>query len=118
MTAAKAAFILTHHAREPVTKRDGITFTFVTEGIESALQQARAAAGEREVAVGGGASVVQQYLRAGLVDEVQLHILPLLLGQGLRLFENKTAGAPGVLERIRVAESPAGVVHVRYRMTH
>jgi dihydrofolate reductase len=109
-------FILTHHAREPVTKVGGTTFTFVTGGIESALEQARAAAGEKDVAVGGGANVAQQYLRAGLVDELQLHVLPVLLGHGLRLFENHVAQAV-VLKPIRMVESPTGVVHVRYRVT-
>ena len=69
-------FVLTHHAREPVTKQGGTTFTFVTDGIESALEQARAAAGDKDVAVGGGANVAQQYLKAGLLDELQIHIAP------------------------------------------
>ena len=81
-------FILTHHAREPVTKQGGTTFTFVTDGIESALEQARAAAGDKNVAVGGGANVAQQYLKAGLLDELQIHVAPVLLGDGVRLFEN------------------------------
>jgi dihydrofolate reductase len=110
-------FILTHHAREPVTKKGGTTLTFVTGGIESALEQARAAAGAKEVAVGGGANVARQYLRAGLVDELQLHVLPVLLGQGLRLFEDHVAQAVVVLQPIRMVESLTGVVHVRYRVT-
>ena len=69
-------FVLTHHAREPVTKQGGTTFTFVTDGIESALEQARAAAGDKNVAVGGGANVAQQYLKAGLLDELQIHVAP------------------------------------------
>jgi dihydrofolate reductase len=105
-------FILTHHAREPVTKEGGTTFAFVTEGIESALEPARAAAGEKDVAVGGGANVAQQYLNAGLLDEIQLHVVPVLLGDGVRLFEG--AGARG-LEATGVIESPTGVVHLRYR---
>src|SRR5215216_6620144 len=72
-------FVLTHHAREPVQKEGGTTFTFVTDGIEAALEQARAAAGNRDVAVAGGADVVQQYLEAGLIDAMQLHVAPLLL---------------------------------------
>ncbi len=76
---------LTHHAREPLVLGD-TTFVFVTDGVESALAQARAAAGEKDVAVAGGASVVQQCLRAGLLDELQLHIAPVLLGRGVRLF--------------------------------
>jgi dihydrofolate reductase len=109
--------ILTHHAREPVALKDGTTFTFVTDGIESALEQARAVVGDKDIAVCGGASIAQQYLSAGLVEELQLHVLPVLLGQGLRLFENHIGGEPGVLEPIRVVESSAGVVHLRYRVT-
>jgi dihydrofolate reductase len=81
-------FILTHHARDPVTKQGGTTFTFVTDAIESALEQARTAAGDKDVAVGGGANVAQQYLRTGLLDEFQIHLVPVLLGEGVRLFEN------------------------------
>src|SRR5437764_7897272 len=85
-------FILTHHAREPVTKQGGTTFSFVTDGIESALAQARAAAGEKNVAIGGGASTAQQYLAAGLLDELQIHLVPVLLGDGVRLFDNRGVG--------------------------
>jgi len=74
-----------------VTKQGGTTFTFVTDGIESALGQAQAAAGDKDVAVGGGASVVQQYLKAGLLDELQIHLAPVLLGGGVRLFDNLDA---------------------------
>ena len=109
-------FILTHHAREPVAKQGGTTFTFVTEGIEAALEQARAAAGGRDVAVAGGADVAQQYLAAGLLDELQLHVVPVLLGAGVRLFDGPLAGAQRRLERTRVIESPTGVVHVSYRV--
>jgi dihydrofolate reductase len=109
-------FILTHHAREPVTKQGGTTFTFVTNGIEAALEQAGAAAADKDVAVGGGAAVAQQYLKAGLLDELQLHVVPVLLGDGVRLFENHVAEAPGELECTRVIESPTGVSHLRYRV--
>src|SRR5213082_3417508 len=86
-------FVLTHHAREPLVKQGGTTFTFVTDGIESALEQARAAAGDRDVQLGGGADVVQQYLRAGLLDEIQVHVAPVLLGDGgVRLFEGQRPG--------------------------
>ena len=93
-------FILTHHAREPVTKEGGTTYTFVTDGIEAALEQAREAAGDKDVALGGGASVAQQYLKAGLLDEMQLHVVPVLLGAGARLFDNlgadsSSSSAPG-----------------------
>jgi dihydrofolate reductase len=105
-------FVLTHHAREPLTKQGGTTFTFVTDGIQAALEQARAAAGDRDVAVAGGADVAQQYLKAGLLDELQLHLVPVLLGDGVRLLD--LTGAPVRLERTRVIESPTGVTHLRY----
>jgi dihydrofolate reductase len=107
-------FILTQHAREPVTKQGGTTFTFVTDGIESALEQARAAAGGKDVAIGGGAHVAQQYLNARLLDELQIHVVPLFLGAGTRLFEDIAAGQVS-LEPTRVIESPA-VTHLRYRV--
>jgi dihydrofolate reductase len=107
-------FILTHHARESVVKHGGTTFTFATEGSDAALAEARAAAGEKNVAVAGGADVVQQYLRDGLIDEMQIHIAPLLLGDGVRLFDQLGAKRP-VLEVTRVIESPA-VTHIRYRV--
>jgi dihydrofolate reductase len=107
-------FILTHHAREPVTKQGGTTFTFVTDGIESALEQARAAARDKNVAVAGGANAIQQYLAAGLFDELQLHVAPVLLGDGVRLLEN-LGPQPPVLELTKVIESPA-VTHVGYRI--
>jgi dihydrofolate reductase len=97
-----------------VSKQGGTTFTFVTDGIEAALEQARVAAGDKDVSVAGGASVVQQYLKAGLVDELQIHIAPLLLGDGVRLFDN--LGAEQVeLEGTTVIQSPA-VTHVKYRI--
>ena len=108
-------FVLTHHERERVTKEGGTTFTFVTDGIESALEQARAVAGDGDVAVAGGADVAQQYLRAGLLDEIQLHVAPVLLGGGVRLFDGSVPDAPRALERTRVIESPTGVTHVTYR---
>lgn len=107
-------FVLTHHAREPVVKQGGTTFTFVTDGIESALEQARAAAGDKDISVGGGASVGQQYLAAGLLDELRLHVVPVLLGGGVRLFEQHVRDVPATLRRTRVVESPTGVVHLVY----
>jgi dihydrofolate reductase len=107
-------FVLTHHPRETVTKQGGTTYTFVTEGIEAALEQARAAAGDKNVAIGGGANVVQQYLRAGLIDEFQVHLVPVLLDDGVRLFEDELAGSVE-LECTRVVDSP-GVTHLRYRV--
>jgi dihydrofolate reductase len=104
-------FVLTHHAREPLEKQGGTTFTFVTDGIESVLEQARDAAGEKRVDVAGGASVIQQYLKAGLVDDFQVHVVPVLLGGGVRLFDEEE----GRLELTRVVGSPA-VTHLRYRV--
>ena len=107
-------FVVTHHARETVVKQGGTTFNFVTDGIEAALEQARAAAGDKDVAVAGGASVVQQYLKAGLLDELQIHVVPLLLGGGVRLFDQ--LGSKQVeLECTRVIQSPA-VTHLKYRV--
>jgi dihydrofolate reductase len=107
-------FVLTHHERDPLPMQGGTTFTFVTDGIESALEQARAAAGDGDVAVAGGASAIQQYLAAGLLDELYLHVVPVLLGGGERLLEN--VGDPK-LEPVEVVASPA-VTHVRYRIVH
>jgi dihydrofolate reductase len=105
-------FVLTHHPREALTMKGGTTFTFVTEGIASALEQARAAAGGKNVAVAGGASVAQQYLKAGLLDEFQVHVSPILLGRGTRLFDD-LGSEPIGLEITRTVESPA-VTHVTY----
>jgi dihydrofolate reductase len=105
-------FVLTHHEREPLEK-EGTTFAFVTDGIESALEQAREAAGGKDVALGGGADVAQQYLAAGLIDELNLNVVPVLLGDGRRLFDN-LAGADIALEQVRVIEGP-GVTHIKYR---
>jgi dihydrofolate reductase len=91
-------FVLTHHGREPLTLSD-TTFTFVTDGIESALDQARKAAAGKDVVIGGGASAIDQYLAAGLVDELELHIVPLVLGGGARLFEGVGPGLE--LEQLR-----------------
>jgi dihydrofolate reductase len=107
-------FVVTHHAREPLTKEGGTTFTFVTEGVEAALDRARAAAGEADVAVGGGGSVVQQFIAAGLLDELQVHVVPVLLGDGVRLFDGKLSRVPVELKCTRTAESPSGVSHLRY----
>ncbi len=106
-------FVLTHHEREPLTLGE-TTFTFVTDGIESALAQAREAAGEDDVTIGGGANVAQQYLSAGLIDQMQLNIAPILLGDGTRLFDDD-AGAGLDLEPILVVDTP-DVTHLRYRV--
>lgn len=105
-------FVVTHHARPPLTLAD-TTFTFVTDGIESALAQAREAAADRDVLIGGGADVINQYLAAGLVDEIQLHVVPILLGGGERLFVG--VGPDVTLEQLRVVEAP-GVTHLKYRV--
>jgi dihydrofolate reductase len=108
-------FVLTHHPREPVEMLGGTTFTFVTDGVETAAERARAAAGDRNVLVAGGADVVQQCLRAELVDEVQIHLAPLLLGDGgVRLFDGLGNDRPA-LRITRVVESPL-VTHIRYRV--
>jgi dihydrofolate reductase len=106
-------FVLTHHEREPLVKQGGTTFHFVTDGIGAALERARAAAGDRDVSLAGGASVAQQYLAAGLLDELELHVAPVLLGGGVRLFDG-TLPAPIELEAERVAASPA-TTHLRFR---
>ncbi len=107
----KPVFVVTHHEREPLTLSD-TTFTFVTDGIESALAQAREAAGDQDVVLGGGADIINQFLAAGLVDEIELHVAPMLLGGGARLF----AGGPDLkVEQLRVVEAP-GVTHLKYRV--
>jgi dihydrofolate reductase len=105
-------FVLTHHEREPLEKQGGTTFTFVTDGIEPALELAKEAAGGKDVALGGGADVIQQYLAAGLVDELQLNVVPVLLGDGTRLFD-KIVGTDVKLEPVHVVEAP-GVTHLKY----
>lgn len=104
-------FVLTHTPRQTVTN-GGVPFIFIADGIESALAQAQAAAGEKAVCIAGGAMTAQHYLNAGLVDELQIHLVSRLLGDGLRLFAH---GAPLNLERTRVLESP-GVTHLRFRV--
>jgi dihydrofolate reductase len=109
-----AVFVLTHHTREPLPMQGGTTFFFVTDGIESALEQARHAANGKDVALGGGANVAQQYLAAGLIDELEIHVVPLLLGSGARLFDNLD-GRNVKLEPIRTIAGP-GVTHLKYRV--
>ncbi len=107
-------FVLTHHPREPLEKLGGTTFHFITDGIEVALAQARQAAQGADVSLAGGASVANQYLAAGLVDEVDVSVAPVLLGTGERLFEGVGAGAVR-LEQVRAVDAP-GVTHVKYRV--
>jgi dihydrofolate reductase len=105
-------FVLTNHPREPVPMRGGTTFTFVTDGIEAALDRARAAAGDADVAIAGGAATVNQYLAAGLIDELRLHVAPLILGAGERLFEGVTDVE---LEPVSVRGTDL-VTHLTYRV--
>ena len=105
-------FVLTHHAREPQPMDGGTTYYFVTGGIEAALAEARAAAGEGAVSVHGGATTINQYLTAGLIDELRLHIVPVTLGAGTRLFD----GVPALnLEQVESRPASA-VTHVTYRV--
>ena len=107
-------FVLTHHEREPLEMEGGTTFQFVTEGIESALDRAREAAGEADITVIGGAKAIQQYLAAGYIDELEISISPRLLGGGERLLDN-VDGADIELEQLRAVEG-VGVTHVSYRV--
>lgn len=104
-------FVLTHHPRPPLAMQGGTTFTFVTDGTDAALEQARAAAGDRDVAIAGGAATVNQYLAAGLIDELRTHIAPVLLGAGERLFD----GVPAAELEIVEARAASLVTHVTYR---
>jgi dihydrofolate reductase len=105
-------FVLTKNKRDEVEKEGGTSFTFVTEGIESALSQAVEAAGNKDVLISGGANVIQQFITAGLLDELQIHVVPVLLGGGTRLLES----LGGVkLEKTRVIDSPL-VTHLKYRI--
>ena len=108
----KPVFVLTHHERAPLTL-SGTTFTFVTDGIDSAMERARDAAGDKDVFIGGGADVINQYLAAGLVDELELHVTPIVLGGGARLFAG--VGPNLKLAELRTVEAP-GVAHLKYRV--
>lgn len=105
-------FVLTHHPRGPLEMKGGTTFRFVTDGIEAALEQARAAAGEKDVTVAGGPSTINRYIAAGLLDELTLHIVPVILGGGKRLLVD--VGDP-TLEPVDVVASEA-VTHITYRL--
>ncbi len=105
-------FVLTHHPREPQEMEGGTTFFFVTDGILPAFDQAQHVAGDKDVLLGGGASVIQQNLAAGLIDEFWLHVVPILLGDGERLLENV---GELKLEQVRAVEAP-GVTHIKYRV--
>jgi dihydrofolate reductase len=105
-------FVLTHHPREPLTLEGGTTFTFVTGGFEAALAQARRAAGGKDVALGGGANAARQFLTAGLVDQMDITLVPILLGSGERLFEGAGDDLHG-LELVRTVAAP-GVTHLKF----
>ena len=104
-------FVLTHHPRPPLALEGGTTFTFVTEGPAAALEQARRAAGGRDVWLAGGASAAQQYLAGGMVDDMEIHLAPILLGGGARLFDG--VGDLGELQHIRTVDAP-GVTHLKF----
>jgi dihydrofolate reductase len=107
-------FVVTHQAREPWVRKGGTTFTFVNDGIQGGLEQARAAAGNLDVRVSGGAHIIQQFIQAGLVDELRIHLAPILLGQGVRLFDH-LAAEDLALESVEVTGSPL-VTHLAFRV--
>ena len=109
------AFVLTHHARAPITMKGGTVFHFVTEGIQAALEQARAAAGSKDVRLGGGVSTIRQYLSAGLIDELHLAIRPVLMGSGENLFKDIDVRAAGYEVARHVAGERAMHVFLRKR---
>lgn len=108
------AFVLAHEHRKPLSRNGDTLFTFVDEGIESALDRATAAAGGKDVAIAGGAATIQQVIAVGRLDEIQVHIVPLLLGSGVKLFEQGGVGSGGI-QPVEVVASP-GVTHIRYRI--
>ena len=110
-----SVFVVTHHPREPLELDGGTTFTFVTDGIEAAFEQARRAAGGKDVSLGGGANVARQYLLAGLVDEMEISLVPTLLGSGERLLDGVDSPVRG-LELVRTVSAP-GVTHLRFVRT-
>ena len=108
----KPVFIVTHEAREPLPMQGGTTYTFVTKGIEAALELAREAAGDKDVGIWGGANIIQEYLKAGLLDEMQIHVVPVLFGDGTRLFED--LGDRRIeLKRTSTIDTP-GATHLRF----
>jgi dihydrofolate reductase len=108
----KPVFIVTHEAREPLHMQGGTTYTFVTKGIEAALELARQAAGDKDVGIWGGANIIQEYLKAGLLDEMQIHVVPVLFGDGTRLFED-LGGRRIELKRTSTVDTP-GATHFRF----
>jgi dihydrofolate reductase len=110
----RPVFVLTHEARDPMPRQGGTTYTFVTGGLEAALEGARTVAGDRDVGIWGGANIIRQCLKAGLLDELQIHLVPILLGDGVRLFEG-VGGERIELERVRTIETPAAT-HLRFQV--
>jgi dihydrofolate reductase len=107
-------FVVTHEARDPLPMKGGTTYSFVTDGIEAALELARAAAGDRNVGIWGGANIIRQFLKAGLLDEMQIHLVPILLGDGIRLFEGRAPEGIG-LRKTGSIDTPAAT-HFRYQV--
>ena len=107
-------YVLTHHQRAPLAMKGGTTFHFITDGVESALAKAKAAAGAKDVVIGGGAHAIQQYLTIGAIDEIELHVVPMLLGAGDRLFDRVPASKVR-LEQVRAVPG-TGVTHLKYRI--
>jgi dihydrofolate reductase len=107
-------FVLSHKAQATIVKQGGTSYTFITDGIESALEKAQAAAGEKDIVLNGGANAAQQYLKAGLLEEINLHLVHVLLGEGIPLFGN--LGTEQIrLEKISITEAP-GVTHLQFRV--
>jgi dihydrofolate reductase len=107
-------FIVTHEARDPLPMQGGTTYTFVTDGIEAALESARAAADEKDVGIWGGANIIDEYLKAGLLDELQIHIVPVLFGEGTRLFDD-LGNRRIELKKTSTIDTP-GATHLRYEV--
>jgi dihydrofolate reductase len=107
-------FVLTHYQRDPVVMEGGTTFNFVTDGVEAALEQAKAVPGDANIAIAGGASTVNQYLAAGLLDELRLHITPFTLGAGTRVFDN----VPPLKLEQSSSRAATNVTHLTYRIPH
>jgi dihydrofolate reductase len=105
-------FVLTHKEREPIIMEGGTTFNFITEGIESALEKAKIAAGDKDVAISGGADVVNQFLSARLIDEIHIHLVPFTLGEGQRLFQN----VPDLRLEVLSCKGSKKVTHIRYKV--
>jgi dihydrofolate reductase len=106
--------VLTHHSRDPLTMQGGTTFAYVTDGIHAALDQAHKAAGDRDLGIAGGTATVNQYLAAGLIDELRTHIAPVTLGAGERLFD----GVPPLHLELLDVRAASLATHISYRLPH